>query len=222
MIQVVKFLSNSQSVLSANNQQVFSWNTARHLASEFRRMDLLQKVTLLLAAIGVVAAIYAGTALAFVGIAGVIGIFCTLRAVSNQTVAIASSVGAMNRQAESIEKQSGILQDRAEKELRAYIHVESALLRFYGPNRYEAHVHFKNFGQTPAYEVEMWLYVTEPQPHPLKKLEARPIHQIRNRSILPPGGKTSLIEAPPHVTPSLPANFMTGYEIGTPQKTVFV
>jgi hypothetical protein len=184
-------------------------------------MDLLQKLTLLLAAIGVVAAIYAGTALAFIGIAGVIAVFCTLRAISNQTTEIVKSVGAMNRQAESIEKQSEILQDTGQRELRAYVSVESALLRFYGPNRYEAHVHFRNFGQTPAYDMEMWLHVTEPQAYPIKKVETRPIHQARAKSILAPGGKITLVESPANSAPNLPANFATGYDIGTPLKTVF-
>src|ERR1700719_2600512 len=83
---------------SRKGTTIFLWNTARYLGSEFRRMDLLQKLTLLPAAIGVVAAIYAGTALAFIGIAGVIAVFCTLRAISNQTTEIVKSVGAMNRQ----------------------------------------------------------------------------------------------------------------------------
>jgi hypothetical protein len=184
--------------------------------------DWLQISTLLLAVMGLAAAIYDRSALAFIGSAAVIGIFCTLRAVSNQTVEIARSIGAMNRQAESIEKQSGILQDSAQRELRAYINVESGLVRFLGANRYQAEVHVKNFGQTPAHDLEMWLQVTEPQGYPLKDVETWPVHQTRNRSILPPGAKTILAEVPRSIVPSLPSNFMTGYEIGTPQKTIFV
>ena len=202
--------------------KIFLGKTARYFRTELHRMDLLQKLTLLLAAIGVVAAIHAGTALAFIGIAGVIAVFCTLRAISNQTIEIAKSVGAMTRQAESIERQSEILLDGAQRELRAYVNVESALLRFYGPNRYEAHVHFRNFGQTPALDMETWLQVTEPQTYPLKKAETRPIHQAKAASILPPGGKITLVESPPNSTPNLPTNFAPGYDIGTPRKTVFV
>jgi len=44
------------------------------------------------------------------------------------------------------------------KQLRAYVLVSSALLKFPAPNAPEIQVHFRNFGQTPALKVRGWIH----------------------------------------------------------------
>jgi hypothetical protein len=50
------------------------------------------------------------------------------------------------------------MRDTAEKQLRAYVCVDSAVLRFPQPDVPEAQVHFRNCGQTPAYGVRGWIH----------------------------------------------------------------
>lgn len=47
--------------------------------------------------------------------------------------------------------------DTAQRQLRAYVLVSSALMKFPTPNVPEAQVHLRNFGQTPAYDLEGWI-----------------------------------------------------------------
>lgn len=101
--------------------------------------------------------------------------------------ATALSVAAIDRQAGIMERQTAAtekaaeaakvsadaaistvaqMRETAERQLRAYVNVSSASLKFETPDVPVVQVHFRNFGQTPAYECHGWIG-TQLGPHPL-------------------------------------------------------
>ena len=61
---------------------------------------------------------------------------------------------ATARAAKATEDSVELAADTAQRQLRAYVCLSVALMKFYGPNQFEAQLTFKNSGQTPAYKVD--------------------------------------------------------------------
>jgi hypothetical protein len=121
----------------------------------------------------------------------------------------------------SIRVQINQAKDTAQRQLRAYVCVHESLLKFphvgiespvhipiedmpnilrhkasrndLPPGRIEAQIHFKNCGQTPAYDVRMWIR-TWFGAYPLEAALPKPPKDFRMSSaVLGPGGKTIMI-----------------------------
>ncbi len=59
----------------------------------------------------------------------------------------------------AINRQTRLSSDTAQRQLRAYVCVNSALLKFPQPEVPEVQIHLKNSGQTPAYDVRGWIHI---------------------------------------------------------------
>jgi hypothetical protein len=78
-------------------------------------------------------------------------------AMLRQTFATEKAAEAAKSSAEAAFSTIGQMRDTAQRQLRAYVFVSSALLKFKEPGIPEVQVHFKNFGQTPAYDFRGWI-----------------------------------------------------------------
>ena len=135
----------------------------------------------------------------------------------------------------ALSQQIGLAKDTAKRQLRAYICVESSMLKFpppltanfpenlldyqglIMPGPIEAQVHVKNCGQTPAYEVRTWIH-TWYEAHPLRVALPRPPDNFRMASaVLGPGGTTVMIAAK-----SQPFSVGDWNMLGTPKHTLYV
>lgn len=86
--------------------------------------------------------------LVIIGIGAVCAALWTLKAIERQTV-------ALRRQEVAMRRQTRIIGDTARRQLRAYVSISSAMLKFHGRTEFfEAQVHAENKGQTPAYNVD--------------------------------------------------------------------
>jgi hypothetical protein len=86
----------------------------------------------------------------------------------------------------------------AQRQLRAYVHVSGAIVRDPLDNmKRRVVLSTKNYGQTPAYDVTMWI-VTCVREFPLteSKLGPPPHGFRKGKQILPPGGKEGDIVSP--------------------------
>jgi hypothetical protein len=120
------------------------------------------------------------------------------------------SVGVVKRQAD-------LMEDTAKRQLRAYISMETANLGFPQKNRPTASVTFKNFGQTPAYEVQSWISIKiDSYPASIPFALQKPGHRAP-KSTLGPGAATQF-SAP--LGRALSDAEMA--ELGTEQITVYV
>lgn len=63
---------------------------------------------------------------------------------------------AIKSQAKAAHRQAGLMEDIAQRQLRAYICVSRSQLKI-GRGTLEAQIDIKNYGQTPAYEVRHWI-----------------------------------------------------------------
>ncbi len=109
------------------------------------------------------------------------------------------------------------MHNTAEKQLRAYVCVDSALLKFPQPDVPEAQVHFKNCGQTPAYDLRGWIHTWFAE-YPLKEvLPTAPDDLRKGTETVAPGRKSTFV-APKK--PSLsPQNLAV---LGTDKFTLYV
>jgi hypothetical protein len=108
-------------------------------------------------------------------------------------------------------------EETAERQLRAYVHISRAGIKFDPPESPEWHLEIKNFGQTPAYEVSQWthIWITD---RPLKEPLPIPAADFKTaKSILAPGNHEIMqwTKEPPIPTASLPL-------IGTPVGTIYI
>jgi hypothetical protein len=117
----------------------------------------------------------------------------------------------------AIIRQTGVLQNTAKKQLRAYVGVSECGLKLEPPNIPEGQVNVKNCGQTPAYKVRHWVGIAV-LPHPLvSKLPEPPGGLQSSVSILPPGGHHTLVV--PVKTPIRACDLPSLY---SPEHTVYV
>jgi len=124
---------------------------------------------------------------------------------------------AIERQADLLAEQISLMRDTAQRQLRAYVLVSAALLKFKRPDVPEVQVHFKNFGQTPAYEMDGWIgmYIGD---YPLASiLPPAPYNLRKGKEPLAPG-RVSIHIIPRD--PPIPAEYVR--LLGTPQGTIYV
>jgi hypothetical protein len=122
-------------------------------------------------------------ALALVGIGGIIVAVRTLNWLKTQTRAIEKQADLMERQAKEsresaandiaiaqkaaeaaqasvslMKQQAELMADTAKRQLRAYVCLSEALVKFTSEGQVEAQMYFRNGGQTPAYDVHSWCH----------------------------------------------------------------
>jgi hypothetical protein len=152
--------------------------------------------------------------LVLVGICGVVAAVCTLLFIKKQIFVMKEQADSIKRQADLMDRQIVVMtrqgiaaetaakaaenaiilaSDTAQKQLRAYIGVDSACVKFIKPGSPEAQVHIKNYGQTPAYDVQSWIHIwfnpyppAIPPPNP-------PDDLLQAKEPLPPGRESILI-----------------------------
>jgi hypothetical protein len=97
------------------------------------------------------------------------------------------------------------MRDSSERQLRAYVYVDSAMVKFDRPGAPEAQVHFKNFGQTPAFDVQAWIHMYI-GPYPLNTvLQPAPPGTPMGKEPMAPGRASAhAIRLSPPVEPSTP------------------
>jgi len=110
------------------------------------------------------------------------------------------------------------MQDTDKRQLRAYLCVDNARIKFYSPTLPEAIVTLKNCGKTPAYgakyQIHLWV-----GPHPLPKntILPTPIEIVDEPSaVIGPGNAISLAHQkhPSVATPQTP--------LGSPASTIYI
>jgi hypothetical protein len=87
-----------------------------------------------------------------------------------------------------------LMQDTAERQLRAYLCISKGRLNFTKEGPLEPQIHIVNGGQTPAYEVRSWIDTAvreHPSFGPLQL--AAPSDEVRAVGIIPPKGKEIMV-----------------------------
>jgi hypothetical protein len=138
------------------------------------------------------------------------------RTMLRQTFATETAAEATKVSAEAVLAQTDLLRDTAQRQLRAYVCQSAGMLKFYGTNLFEAQVTIKNFGQTPAYDVQQWMHISIGE-HPLRVALPDPPQDLQvSVGIIPPtvehwmvGQMNAGTSAPELV-------------LGTPRRTVYV
>ncbi len=123
----------------------------------------------------------------------------------------------MRKSADAARDYARIASDTAQRQLRAYVNVDSAAIDLTHPAAPKATVVFKNFGHTPAYDVQIWIHMWI-EVHPLAiDLPTPPANFRMGKDILAPGRpRISQITKYPPVSPeAVPL-------LGTPQGTIYV
>jgi hypothetical protein len=143
----------------------------------------------------------------------------SLRAIESQLVKMGQQVTEMQNAGMQTGQIIERMKDTAERELRAYVCMESARIVFKKERAPEVHVCVKNFGKTPAYDVRMWIGgATGPYPAP-EPLKPAPNELPMGVSVLPPGAKPYTMiwrsdEIPQQVMPILGTKAFTIYVYG--------
>jgi hypothetical protein len=108
------------------------------------------------------------------------------------------------------------MRDTAQRELRAYVCVDSSALKFPAKNMVDVQVHFKNCGKTPAYDLEGWIHTWLAE-YPLSEvLPAAPDSLRKGKEPLAPGRQSI------HVAARVKLEKLTEMIIGTPACTLYV
>lgn len=109
------------------------------------------------------------------------------------------------------------MDENAVRQLRAYVCVSTALIKFARPDIPEAQIHIKNCGQTPAYDVRHWIgmWIEE---YPLKVVLAEPPPDFSmSTALLAPGGESIMIFPKPLPVPPDSIKLL-----GKPEGTIFI
>lgn len=109
------------------------------------------------------------------------------------------------------------MHDTTERQLRAYICVDSATLKFPETTVPEAQIHLKNCGQTPAYDVSGWIH-TWFAAYPLREVLPSAPDDLRKGIEPLASGRISIFVAPRK--PPLPPENLA--QLGTAQFTMYV
>ena len=107
--------------------------------------------------------------------------------------------------------------DTAIRQLRAYVCIATGIVKFRMPNLPEAQIHIKNYGQTPAYDVQMWIS-TWIEEFPLKVTLPTPQKGFNmSAAILAPNEAPHVLiaEHDPVLAESVPL-------LGTPKGTIYI
>lgn len=122
---------------------------------------------------------------------------------SRSLAAIEEQGRHMERQADLLEQQIANGSDATQRQLRAYISLQSAVLDWTEPAFPTAHLVFKNCGQTPAYHVEGWIHSWIAD-HPLQeRLPMPPSNLEKASNTIGPGASNSFTSPQ---QPALPAH----------------
>ncbi|MGH6848084.1 MAG: hypothetical protein ACREC0_11800 [Methylocella sp.] len=108
-------------------------------------------------------------------------------------------------------------EETAKRQLRAYVLVASAKLDLPKPDTKEAHMSFKNFGQTPAYNLRIWINMWIEEDPLRVVLPSPPANFQMATSILPPGGHTDMV-----IPNNAPVPTQSVHLLGTPEGTIYV
>jgi len=107
------------------------------------------------------------------------------------------------------------MQDTAERQLRAYVGVSEASIHKVETGAPEAIVSIKNFGQTPAYDVQAWIHMWIAEyPLTVTVLPDAPADFPKSTAVLHPGIQTAFVmpKEPPVKKELIP---LLGTAIGT-------
>ena len=162
--------------------------------------------------------------LVVVGIGQALLFFIQLRFMRRGMDDAKTAADAAKEAADAAKIQAGIardtlqtMQDTAERQLRAYVGVSKSGISKVETGAPEAVVHIKNFGQTPAYDVQTWIHIWIEE-HPLKfMLPVAPASLLKASMILYPGSE--LMHFMPKEPPVGAENI---HLLGTPQGTIYV
>ena len=117
--------------------------------------------------------------------------------------AILRQANIMQQQSKAIERQAGLMEDTAKRQLRAYLCVDEACVKITGNANIEGQVYtmlegqlnIKNGGQTPAYGVRSWIHGSI-RPYPeITPVTPPPEGMPRSTAIIPAQGKPHLVPA---------------------------
>jgi hypothetical protein len=114
-------------------------------------------------------------------------LFRTLQTTNRQADIAEQQKLQMIQAGQQTERILGQMRESTQRQLRAYICVSSALLKFPKTDVAEVQIHLKNHGQTPAYDVEGWIH-TWTESYPLAVVLPEPPEGFeRSREIMGPG-----------------------------------
>lgn len=136
-----------------------------------------------------------------------------------------STLGAIRVQASQMiragaqtERIIGSMTDTAVRELRAYVCLSGALIKFKQERAPEVQIHMKNCGKTPAYEMRWWIHQWIAV-HPLNQILPEPPENFpMSTTTLPPGEKPHMMLT--KVPTPIPEQLMPLF--GTPQMTLYI
>src|ERR1700674_386206 len=138
--------------------------------------------------------------------------FSRLNAAATEQTATAAKVSA-----DVSQKTLVLAGETAQKQLRAYVCVDSAVVKFPQPDVPEAQVSFKNCGQTPAYDFRGWIHTWFCE-HPLKDALPPASNALRKGTeVLPPGRKSIFVA---NKKPPLPPQWLA--LLGTVKFTFYI
>jgi hypothetical protein len=137
----------------------------------------------------------------------------------------AIAAGAAKESADTAKIQAGVardtlqtMQDTAERQLRAYVGVSGASISKVETGAPEAIVTFKNFGQTPAYDVRSWIHMwIAENPLTVTVLPNAPADFQKSSGVVYPG--SHFIHVMPKEPPVPQASI---HLLGTPAGTIYV
>ena len=120
--------------------------------------------------------------------------------------------------ARSAEHSVEIMRDTAQRQLRAYISIETSKIEFPEPGRPKVTVNYRNAGQTPAYDVQTWIHQWIAC-YPMRcELPRPPGNFVMSKSVLGPGAHhTMIIEAPKPIAKEPYLDL-----VGTAEGTIYV
>ena len=141
----------------------------------------------------------------------------SVEAIHQQTAIIERQTAATEKAAEASNRSVTLMAETAQRQLRAYVCLESAAVIFPEPAVPEAQIKFKNCGQTPAYDVRGWIGTWFAE-YPLKdELPNAPRDMQKGTETLAPGRVSTFIAA--RKSP-LPPQCLSA--LGTPKFTMYV
>lgn len=140
-------------------------------------------------------------------------------AAASNAKAASDNAASAKASADVSQKSLALASETAQKQLRAYVCVESACVRFPRPDVPEAQVHFKNYGQTPAYKFRGWIHTWFAEYPLIEVLPPAPNDLSKGTELLAPGRKSIFVSPkkpplPPHYIPLLGTMKFTLYVYG--------
>jgi hypothetical protein len=142
-------------------------------------------------------------------------LYLTLKTIGRQADIAEKQETQMIRAGEQTERIISQMQDTAQRQLRAYVSVPTALLNFKTPEAPEVQVHIKNTGQTPAYDTQGWIHMWL-ESYPLAIVLPEPPEDFHKaKELLGPDCIRVFVNTMNIAVPLLPV-------IGTPFGTIYV